>query len=193
MRNLLMIGAVVAAFGLSGCATKVPDNAVLQTSSPIFIDKKPVTRTMYVDIRNNTSVDLNLTRAIQSEFARQGYRMVPGSMAEVKIDGTINYFRRQNEDNGNPRVSFGFGFGFGSGHHHHTHSGMGIGIGFPAGRYDYRDYYACDAQVALRIRIGATPYMTNLNYQNTEEIGLSREIDAFNTRVNNYLKSLLLP
>lgn len=191
VKNLIFL--IFISIFITGCATKTNLNqGIIKSSDPIFITTPLNKKSTYVKFTNSSTLDSNLTQAIEFELAKNGFKIVSNeAKANIIIKGNLNYFRRLQIKDPNVFLNFGFGSGF-------RRAGWGMGFGMPFGDFDddYYDYrtnsYIYDGQLSLLVRvrdgIKFNDYATNLNYQSDKNINSASTMnDIFNYKISKQI------
>lgn len=197
MKNLLLLSFIIVF--LTSCTSMPKPKSYINTSTPIFILKKPKNNQVHVDFEDKSYKENDILAAISSQLVQNEFVIVEEkSQASILIKGAIYYLKQETRKN--TRGYMGVGFGFGSGGRRSRDMEFGVSHrifsngswnDFGSGNYRY------DGQASLLIRVkdgeNFENYTTNLNFlteENTHSLNYARKLfnEQIATQIVNYLK-----
>lgn len=198
MKNLLALFFIL--FFIAGCASSSQPKSYINTSTPIFILKKPHDKKVYIDFKDLSQKENNVSAVIATKLLQNGYMAVEDKKdASIFIQGSIYYLKENIRRNTHGFVGVGFGFGSGKRRYRDVDFGISHRLYSNGGWNDFgSNGYRYDGQASLLIRIknsdGFDNYSTNLNFlteEDTYSINYARTL--FNKQIADkilhYLKS----
>lgn len=164
MKKILTL--IVLVFVFFGCAKKEISTQIT-TSNPVFFDQKPQNKSVFLDIKNSSSLPGDISALIAKNLYQKGYKISEEKLASSVIKGDFNYF--DSPKNSDKNIFMNFGFGFGSG----GRSSSGVGLGMIFGDQNQNENFIY-AQMALNIVVKGKKTQTrstilNLKTNETDE------------------------
>lgn len=196
MKNLFLASFLVVF--IAGCATSSKPKAYMNTSTPIFILKKPKTNAVHVEFQDLSHKENDIASVVANALTKEGFMVVADKEhASILIKGALHYLKQEGRENTRGFVSVGFGFGSGGKRSSDVGFGMSHRVGGSDGWNNLGSQgYRYDGQASLLIRVregvGFENYTTNLNFlteENTYSLNYARNL--FNEQIANQIVQYL--
>ncbi len=163
MKKILLFLIFILAF--SGCAKKETLSQVT-SSNPVFFENKPQNKSVFVDIKNSSTLNADLQNLISKNLYEKGYSLSKEKLASSVVKGDFNFFETPYKNNQNVFMNVGFGVGSGG----YSSSGLGIGMIFGDSSNDKKPIFG---QIALNLTVKTKgkneTHSTVLNLKTSEQ------------------------